>query len=122
MKERFFDLAKKMSKKSNHPEYKIGGCIVNNSKIISLGFNKYKTHSRSNHPYKHIHCEMDCILGVDTNSLEGSTLYLYRENKQGTIASSKPCKWCNELIKKAGIKFICYTDYGDFKKERVRSI
>ena len=77
MKLKYFDLAKNMSKKSTHPRYKIGGVVVKKSKIISLGFNRAKTHPQSNHPHKNIHCELDCVLGVDPELLRDSTLYLY---------------------------------------------
>lgn len=117
MKMKFFDLAKKMSKKSNHPYHKIGGCVVNKSRVISLGFNKYKTHAKSNHPFQHIHCELDCILGVEEDVLKDCTLYLYRENKNGNVAMSKPCIWCDKLLRSVGIKRIYYTDYGSYKEE-----
>lgn len=117
---KFFDIAKKMAKKSDHPDYKIGGCIVNRSKVISLGFNRYKTSPRSNHPFNHIHCELDCILGVDENILRGCSIYLYRETKNGDIAKSKPCVWCNKLLKSVGISVVYYTDYNDsFRKEAI---
>lgn len=117
MKMKFFDLAKKMSLKSNHPEYKIGGCLVKKNKIVSLGFNQCKTHSKSNHPFKNVHCELDCILGISPEILMDSTIYLYRENKSGVVAMSKPCQWCNRLLRGVGVKTVFYTDYGVFKKE-----
>lgn len=117
MKARFFDLAKKMSYKSTHPEHRIGGVIVKKSRVISLGFNKPKTHTKSNHLYKNIHCELDCILSAEKGDLQGSTLYLYRENKQGVPSLSRPCKWCQVLIREVGIKAVCYTDHNSFKKE-----
>jgi deoxycytidylate deaminase len=117
MKMKYFDLAKKMAKKSNHPQHKIGGCVVSKSKIVSVGFNKYKTHAKSNHPFQHVHCELDCILGIEENLLKDCTIYLYRETKNGTVAISKPCIWCDRLLKNVGIKSVCYTDNNSFKED-----
>lgn len=108
-----------MSQKSSHPDHKIGGCIVNKSKIVSVGFNKPKTHVKSNHPYKNIHCELDCILGVDRELLKNATIYLYRETSKGVPAISKPCQWCSLLLKEVGISKICYSFEGDYKMENV---
>lgn len=119
MKKYFFELAKKISYKSDHPQHHIGGVLVKKSKVISVGFNKCKSHPKSNAPYRHIHCELDCILGVDKEDLEGAHIYLYRQTKAGEIALSRPCKWCHELLKQAGIKTVYYTDYGGFKEEEI---
>lgn len=119
MKMNFFKLAKKMSYKSTHNKHKIGGVLVKKSKIISLGFNKSKTHTKSTHLFKHIHCELDCILGISKEELLGASIYLYRQNKDGTVAMSRPCKWCYEMLKEAGIKTVYYTDCGNFKKEDI---
>jgi deoxycytidylate deaminase len=119
MKMRFFDLAKKMARKSDHPQHKIGGAVTRGSKVVSLGFNKCKTHPRSNHIFRATHCELDCILGLKEEELNGASIYLYRENKSGTIAMSRPCRWCYELLRNVGIKKIYYTDYGSFKEEEI---
>jgi deoxycytidylate deaminase len=52
MKNRFFDVAKAASKHSDHPAHKLGAVIVKGNKIISVGFNKNKTHTKSNHAWK----------------------------------------------------------------------
>lgn len=114
---KFFKLASQISKKSNHPKHKIGGILVKKKRVISIGFNKYKTHSKSNHPYKNIHCELDCILGIDLNILNGSSIYLYRETKDGRPALSKPCKWCEQLLKNVGISRVYYTNNGSYYEE-----
>lgn len=119
MKMRFFDLAKKVSYKSTHPQHKIGGVLVKKSTILSFGFNKLKTHTKSNHLFKNIHCELDCILGLKKEELFGCTLYLYRQNKSGQVALSKPCRWCQDLLKQVGIHKVCYTGKGTYIEETI---
>jgi len=119
MKERYFDIAKRMSKFSDHPQHKIGGVIVYKSRIVSMGFNRMRTNPNSKSYNQHTHCELDCILRADRDKLEGSTIYIYRENKQGVPSNCKPCKFCHELLKKVNIKEVCYTYDSCFVKENI---
>ena len=119
MKIKYFDLAKKLSKKSDHKHYHLGSVIVKKNKIIGIGWNRGRTHPKSPHKYKHLHAEIDAIIGLDFAQLKGSTIYVFRENKQGGLALAKPCSSCMEAIKTSGIKNLCYTTYGSYKKETV---
>ena len=118
MKMRFFELAKRMSHKSDH-SHKIGGVLVKKNKVLSVGFNKCKTHTKSNTVFRSIHCELDCILGAHEEDIVGATIYLYRQNKSGIVAISKPCIWCQKLLKDVGISKVCYTDHNGYKEENV---
>lgn len=113
---RFFDMARKLSKKSEY-SHQLGAVVAKKNKVLGLGFNKpYKTHPRSNNRFKTTHAELDAILGLSAEELTGATIYVYRETKDGSPANSKPCQYCQMLIKKAGIKKVCYTDEGKFKE------
>lgn len=118
MKLKFFVTAKKMSHMSNHAKANIGAVIVKNSKLVGMGFNKLKTHPRSNHPWKHIHAELDSILNSNTCT-KGADLYLYRENKQGQLAMCKPCAFCQILLAQAGIRRIYFTTENGLEKMKL---
>lgn len=119
MKPKFFELAKKLSKKSTYHKEKIGGVLVNKSKIISVGFNKFRTHTKSNTPFRMTHCELSVLIGLSFEETKGCTLYLYREHSNGQPAMSRPCQYCQELLILAGVKKVCYTGNGDFQEELV---
>jgi len=109
LKQKYFDLAKKLSFKSDH-RCKLGCVIIKKSKILGVGFNKLKTSPRSTHPYQMIHAELDAILNVsDTNDLVNSELYIYRQTKDGILANSFPCVYCQYLLKNFKIKTVYYT-------------
>src|ERR1035437_6900824 len=110
MKERFFEVAKAMSKHSGHDTHKMGAVIVKKNRRISTGYNKLKTHPRSLHPQSMIHAELDCILGCSKEDLLGADLYIYRQHKDGKVANAKPCIYCSKLIEQTGIKNIYYTN------------
>jgi deoxycytidylate deaminase len=105
---KFFDLAKKVSKLSNHKHHKIGSVIVRGGKVISVGTNKIKTHPRSPHPHFSLHSEMAAIL-LAKQDLKDCDLYVFRELKDGTLAISRPCEYCWQLINASGIKEVHYT-------------
>lgn len=117
----FFDVAKAVSKIDREfpkNRYKIGAIITDKNKIISVGYNQQKTNPIQKkynkfRPYivynPYIHAEIHAILNSKKDSLKGCSIYTYRETKDGKISNSRPCEACMELIKKMGIKKICYT-------------
>ena len=113
---KFFDLAKKISKLSNHGHHKLGSVIVRGSKIVSVGTNKIKTHPRSPHIFGSLHAEAAAIL-LSKQDLSGCEIYVYRETKAGVPAMSRPCIYCFPFIKEAGIKKVHYSINGSYKTE-----
>lgn len=90
-------------------EQRIGSVITFKDKIISLGYNKQKTHPKSPSPYKHIHGEFDAIMKAPKELLKGSSIYVYRITIGNNQGLSKPCKNCLDFIKKHGIVKIYYS-------------
>ncbi|MGH7974895.1 MAG: deaminase [bacterium] len=117
---KFFDLARKVSKLSDHKRFSLGAVIVNGSKIISVGTNKVKTHPKSTHPYNSLHAEMAAILAAKQD-ISKCELYVYRETKNGTRATSKPCIYCQVMINEAGIKTVYYSMNGSFETMAMRN-
>lgn len=118
MNVKFFELAKKVSKLSNHKHYKMGSVIVRGSKIVSVGVNNIKTHPKSNHPFKSLHCETAAIL-LAKQDLYGCEIYVYRETKAGFPVIARPCIYCFPFIKEAGLKEVHYSVNGTFKSEKL---
>lgn len=112
---RIFELCKRYANKSDHVQHRIGSCVVKKGKIVSFGWNQRKTHSKSLHPYRNLHAETHAILSTKED-LTGASIYVFRENRQGRLACSKPCKYCEEMIRSKGIKKIYYTDYDAYRE------
>lgn len=119
MKQKFFELAKAVSKRSDHHSHQMGCVIVQKNRVVSVGFNQMKTSPRVNHPFKHLHAESHAILGTPLSELKGATAYIYREHKGGSPALARPCQFCEKMLRLVGIKKVCYTDYGCFKEEEI---
>ncbi len=107
---RYFELAKRVAKKSNHPTYKLGCILFKKKKIVGLGFNQIKTHTKSPDQWKMLHAEVHSVLGADPADMHGASAFVYMENKNGKVGKAKPCKNCQQLLESVGIKHIYYTN------------
>ena len=107
MNTNFFKLAKNVSKLSDY-KIKIGAVLVKGGSVISVGFNKFRYDKEFSSPPKDtLHAEMACIK-YSNRDIDGSVIYVYRENSKG-IALSKPCHNCMDKLKKFGVKKVYYT-------------
>jgi len=128
MKSRYFNLAENIAKLSDYPRIKIGSVIVKNKDIVSVGQNMMKTHPaqfRYNKklpydiPVSHIHAEINTISKARPDLLLGSTMYIFRRDRNGDIAMCRPCGACMQAIRDAGIKDVYYTNRNGFCYERI---
>lgn len=127
----YLNSAKGVAKLSNHPKYKIGCVIVRGHRIISCGSNSNtKTEPiQAKLDSVHFNCECTGKVHAETDallyfikhhiSLSGSTLYTYRERKDGNYGLARPCPRCMELIKLVGIRKIVYTTNHGIAKEKL---
>lgn len=114
----YFNLARLESLKVDF-RARIGSVLSRQHTPISIGRN----HPNKTHPliqkyskYKTIHAEMDSIIGLDRHLASGSTMYVYRENKNGELANSSPCAMCLSFMKEMGIKKVYHTYENGYKE------
>lgn len=119
MKDSYLRICKKVASFSDHHSHKMAALVTKGNKILSTGFNKMKTHPLSPHPFKSCHAEFMAIKLLDEKALKGSTIFIYRQNKLGILANSRPCPSCMQLIIDSGIKKIVYTHETGIKVEYV---
>lgn len=113
--------AKKASLRSNYSKFMIGSVIVKQGRIISCGWSQLKTHPYVKyngvyqkedgvHISENMHSELASVFKVkDKRVLQGTTIYIYRENKNGHFANCKPCPMCHKILKEYGVKKMIYT-------------
>lgn len=120
----YFKIAREQSLMSDF-RCRVGACIVSGKNIFK-GYNKRKTHPKFANPNIHIktslHAELSCFINAGDNvDLNGASIYVYRETKDGKPAMSRPCEHCMEFLKDAGIKTIYYStsEFPHWKKEEI---
>lgn len=108
---RFFRLAIKAAKKSDYKynnTFYLGAVIFKGKRVFAVGSNTNKEHpTYGSGMFKSIHAEGRAIMkAVNRNiNLKGATILVYRKNHK----LAKPCKDCQKLIKKYGIKKVIYS-------------
>lgn len=95
------------------------GCvIVRGSKVLGTGHNIMRTHPKSPHKFKTIHAEFMAALNASYD-IEGATVYVFRQFKDGTPAMAKPCPACWKFLRECGVKSVIYSFEGSYKFERI---
>ena len=107
------ELAVRLARKFDHDSpCHLASVLMSGSNIVSAGQNyTRKTHTKSPHPFKTIHAEVDCLMGNTMPEMAGSTLFVARVgyNNRCRILLAKPCIWCQSYIVRAGVRFVYYT-------------
>lgn len=117
----YFRAAKAVSELSDYPIHKLGCVVVSKHRIISSACNskskchplqaKLDTEKYGTECPGKCHAEISALLPLirDKIDLNGASIYVYREHKNGTLAMAKPCSSCSKIIKQLGIKKVFYT-------------
>lgn len=100
-----------MSQSRKSPmRFKLGAAIIKRGKLIGFGYNSRKTHPKfgTNDNFRTLHAEGSALYSCHLlgNDPAGATIIIYR--KGGRM--SKPCEHCMEMLAKAGIKKVIYTN------------
>jgi len=120
---RALTIAKRTSLLSPY-RHQIGAVVMRKGKVISTGYNKKKSHPIvcAYNPLKTLHAELDAILSCENKELlNGATMFIFRQRRDGAPALAHPCPICMEEIKKHKIRFIFYTieEFPYWRKENV---
>lgn len=119
MKSKFFNLARKLSYKSDYHSHRLGAVIVRGGDIIGVGFNKRKTHPMSKTRFNNIHAELSAVLNSGLETLHGCDIYIYRETKLGQVALARPCAHCAEMLRQLSISNVYYTTDTGYAQEEL---
>lgn len=110
--QRYLNEAKKQSFLSDYT-HKVGCVIVSGNVIISKAYNEIrycKTGGKSYSKWENsVHAERNAARRVDKEKLIGSTVYIYRETKDGKSALSYPCEACFKMLNELKIKRIIFS-------------
>ena len=130
---RYFNLAKAVSYTSDYPRVHIGSVIIKNKEIVAVSANQKKSNPLQqklnpirfdNHTSQHDidkcnnyqHAEFSAIIKCKHLDLNGTTIYVYREDSHGELAMCCPFRACLKLIREVCIKVIYYTSPDGFNR------
>ena len=104
----WMQMAEIISKKSHHPQWKVGALIVtsDNTQVLSLGYNGNAAglpntlNSATPGESGLIHAEINALLKLDYNNPKDKIMYL----------TLSPCEYCAKAIVNSGIKKVIFKD------------
>lgn len=97
---------------ANHPTHKIGAALIWHNNAI-YGANSVQTHPKSPKPYKTRCAEFSAVLRgyrLMGDDIAKATLIVARKTRGGRLALAKPCRWCEVMITKIGIKKVKWSE------------
>lgn len=121
-KHRIFDVVQAVAISSlgvggrNGNNFRVGAVVVRKHCIMAAGVNSYKSKAilRSIYEYPALHAEAAAIIRCGLDACAGSDLYVARVLRDNSLANSRPCTCCQQLIKEAGIRRVFYSDKNGF--------
>lgn len=117
---RWFNFAKKHLDKCDHHTHNIVAVVVINKTLVSVGWNNInKTHPdmfrHSVHKKKHAEVMALNLAKHRYQDLSEAKLIVYGQTKAGNQICSKPCKYCQKIIKEYGVKEVIYSSHNSFE-------
>jgi deoxycytidylate deaminase len=95
--------------------YHLAAILRRKGRVVKIGVNSDKTHPRFTRQYpdgtqsSHMHAEMNVL----RFAMPGDTLEVFRCTKTNDgFSIAKPCQWCMQHIRAAGISQVRYTNRG----------
>jgi deoxycytidylate deaminase len=89
--------------------YQLCALVVKRNRVISVGYNNPKTHPLANTKMKQLHAEMDAIIGCTKAELDGAEIVVVRARRDGKVGMAKPCRVCDDFIRRVGLRRVYYT-------------
>lgn len=108
----FFQAALREAKKSSY-KVPMGAVIIRKNKIVGRGHNIVCS---TGDVYDGIHAEISAINNVTAKYRKNGILVVGRVNKNNELAMAKPCKRCETVLKKLGIKRVWYSDHTGWQR------
>ena len=84
--------------------YRHGSVIFKGNKILGAGYNWPVAPPGGEKRQFSIHSERDALKGLRSDQVRGSDIFSVRVTRGGSYALAAPCKGCQKLLKRKGIR------------------
>lgn len=116
---RWFTFAKRYLHRCDHHSHNIVAIVLVNKSVVAVGWNNInKTHPKmakySEHKKKHAEVMALSKAKTKNHDLSNAQLIVYGQTKAGNQICSKPCKYCQQIIKDYGVKEVIYSSHTGF--------
>jgi deoxycytidylate deaminase len=100
-----------MQARKSPMQYRHGAVLWKDNKILQTGYNFPVHMPVEDIKQFSIHAERDCLKGLRSDQIYGSSLLSVRiTNKTENLTSSKPCRGCMALLRRKKVKRVFWFD------------
>ncbi|OGZ59722.1 MAG: hypothetical protein A3B96_03045 [Candidatus Spechtbacteria bacterium RIFCSPHIGHO2_02_FULL_43_15b] len=109
----FFQEARRAAQNSSMRKL-VGAVVVSRGKPVGTAFNRVGSAKlffggrTFISPFSR-HAEIRAVIQAGISNISGSTLYVWRNTKDGTPALARPCGNCMAILQILGVKRVAYT-------------
>jgi len=103
--------ALKAARQSSFYAHRVGAALFLGSRLISLGWNRHKTHPECDCYTQHAEFAAICRSRKKLATLDKVILYVGRLTRTNRVSYARPCSPCQRKLLDAGITKVYYTDY-----------
>lgn len=91
---------------------RVGAAVIKNGNVLSTACNavRYKRGRFIKRWENSLHAEQAALLMLPPKHRKGSSLYVARLLRDGSINNACPCEVCRDLIINSGVKEVFYTN------------
>jgi deoxycytidylate deaminase len=116
--QKWLKLALKKAKESPINPYKHCAVLVKGGRLLAFSTNNHKPGITFDKLYinKKLHAEAAVLSQFSPEEVKNATLYVAGQKHTGFILNSKPCKCCQEILKRYPLKAIYYMEHGKVKQ------
>jgi pyrimidine deaminase RibD-like protein len=87
-------------------KYRMGAVVIRKGNIVGKGCNIVHSNGIV---AEGKHAEIGALINTKAKYRDGSTVYVCRLTKSDKIALARPCKACQIIMKKMGVKYAWYS-------------
>lgn len=106
---------------ASHSQWRVGALIVKSGRVLGSGANRYRNHpSRVDRNGVSYHAE-EVALRRSTR-VAGSTIYVARVTRSGTIGLALPCPRCQQDLFECGVTSAVWTEPKGWGKAKISEL
>lgn len=118
---RWLTHAVNIAQDATHFQWRVGAIIVKSGRVLGHGTNKYRNHpSRVDRRGVSFHAEE--VAMKRSGNIEGSTIYVGRITRSGTIGRALPCSRCQMELELNGVNTVIWTEPNGWGKAKISDL
>lgn len=110
-----------IAQQASHAQWRVGSIIVKSGRVLGYGTNRYRNHpSRVDLDGVSYHAEEVALRR--SGNVAGSTIYVGRITRSGTIGLALPCPRCQEELVTQGVTTAIWTEPMGWGKAKITDL